>query len=97
MRILSHTLLAVTLTFMVASTTSAGNIGMRTAGNIGMRTAGNIGMRTAGNIGGPRSAGQAQSNSPVLIPATSRLDFEAVFSNTFTGLIRMMLESGALF
>ena len=101
MRILQPTLLAICLTFIIASTASAGNIGgMRTSGNIGgMRSAGNIGgTRTAGNIGGTRSAGQGpQINAPLLNTATSRLDLETFFSSSFAGLIRMMLESGGLF
>ena len=69
---------------------------MRTTGNIGMRTAGNIGMRTAGNIG-MRGAGQAiQNNSAAIDLGGLRLDSETGFSGAFAGLIRMLLESGAL-
>ena len=98
MRILKPTILALTLTLMVCSTATAGNIGgLRTSGNIGgTRSAGNIGgMRSAGNIGGTRSSGIV----PLSIGpnhGTSRVDFEAAISGTFGSLIRMLLESGAL-
>ena len=91
MRILKPTILAVALTVMLCSTASAGNIGgMRTSGNIG-------GMRSAGNIGGTRSAGIIPPTAaPVSNRGTSRVDFETAVSDTFVGLIRMLLESGAL-
>lgn len=98
MKILKPTILVLILTLMVCSTASAGNIGgLRTSGNIGgTRSAGNIGgMRSAGNIGGTRSSGMV----PVSVApshVTSRVDLEAAISGTFTGLIRMLLESGAL-
>lgn len=97
MKSLKPTLLALTLIMVVSSTAVAGNIGgLRTNGNIGgLRTNGNIGgTRTAGNIGGTRTA-----NVPAPIvapPAATRFDFEATISGTFAGLIRMLLESGAL-
>ena len=98
MRILKPTILALTLTLMVCSTASAGNIGgLRTSGNIGgTRSAGNIGgMRSAGNIGGTRSSGIVPLSAAPR-HATSREDFETAISGTLTGLIRMLLESGAL-
>ena len=101
MRILRPTLLALTLTMVVSSTAIAGNIaGLRSAGNIaGLRSAGNIGgTRTAGNIGGTRSAGTGtQTNAPSTNLAATRLEFETTISGTFASLIRMLLESGALF
>lgn len=91
MRILQPTILALTLTIMVSSTAFAGNIGgMRTSGNIG-------GLRSAGNIGGTRSAGVPTTAAPIPNPAASRTDLETPISGTFAGLIRMLLESGALF
>ena len=91
MKILRPTILAVALTLMVSTTASAGNIGgLRTAGNIG-------GLRTAGNIGGTRSATVAApvtTSSPN--PRFSQFVLEDAFSRTFAGLIRMLLESGAL-
>ena len=95
MKTLRPTLLTVTLMIMVSSSAFTGNIGgLRTAGNIGgMRSAGNIGgMRSAGNIGGMRSTGVA----PRIAPGSPRLDLEGAFSGTLTGLLRMLLESGAL-
>jgi hypothetical protein len=98
MRIVKPTILALTLTLMLCSTAFAGNIGgLRTSGNIGgTRSAGNIGgMRSAGNIGGTRSSGVVPL-SVALSDATSRANFEAAISGTFAGLLRMLLESGAL-
>ena len=97
MKSLKPTLLALTLIMVVSSTAMAGNIGgLRTNGNIGgTRTAGNIGgTRTAGNIGGTRTANVP---TPIIAPpASTRFDFETIVSGTFAGLIRMLLESGAL-
>jgi hypothetical protein len=60
-----------------------------------MRTTGNIGMRTTGNIG-MRGAGQATQNGSTAIDlSASRFTLETL-SGTFAGLIRMLLESGAL-
>lgn len=91
MKMLTPTILALALTMMVSSTALGGNIG-------GLRTAGNIaGLRSSGNIGGTRAAGIAtQGSVSTTDPRTSRFDFEAEFSGTFAGLIRMLLESGAL-
>jgi hypothetical protein len=101
MRILQPTILALTLTMAVSSTAVAGNIGgLRSAGNIaGLRTAGNIGgTRSLGNIGGTRSARSgAQTDVPNTNPSTPRLELESAISGTFGSLIRMLLESGALF
>lgn len=96
------TLLALILTVGATSTAFAGHIaGGRSAGNIpGGRTAGNIaGGRTAGNIAGGRTATMV---SPSVINSqftngTSRVDLESAISGTFAGLIRLLLESGALF
>ena len=96
MKSLKPTLLALTLIMVVSSSAMAGNIGgLRTNGNIGgTRTAGNIGgTRTAGNIGGTRTANVP---TPIMPPASTRFDFETIVSGTFAGLIRMLLESGAL-
>jgi hypothetical protein len=87
MKLLKPTILALTVTMIVSSTALAGNIGgLRTTGNIG-------GMRSAGNIAGTRTAGSnPQSIGPITNPGTSRLGLESAIS----GLIRMLLESGAL-
>ena len=98
MKILRPVLLAVTLTMIVSSTAFAGNIGgLRTSGNIaGPRSAGNIaGPRSAGNIGGAHNTSLVNPNIGPRTPAASR--FEATLSGTFAGLIRMLLENGALF
>jgi hypothetical protein len=94
------TLLSIILTMVISSTALAGNIaGGRAAGHIaGGRAAGNIaGGRATGNIAGGRAAAAYPNSSitPHLNSARS-LDFEGVFSGTLTGLIRMLLESGAL-
>ena len=98
MKILRPTVLALSLTLLLASTASAGNIGgLRTSGNIGgLRTSGNIGgTRSAGNIGGTRSAGQVSPpmSSAALNATTSRIDLEL---SLFAGLIRMLFESSAI-
>lgn len=89
MKSLKPTILALTLTMVVSSTAFAGNIGgLRAAGNIG-------GLRSAGNIGGTRSNRIPQSQ-PNVTPEQSRIDFESTFAGGFVGLIRMLLDSGAL-
>lgn len=94
------TILSLILIFVVSSTTSAGNIaGGRSTGNIaGGRTSGNIaGGRTTGNIAGGRAATAFTNPSiPGSTNGLSRFDIETTFSGTFAGLIRMLLESGAL-
>jgi hypothetical protein len=98
MKYLKPTILASILTVIVSSTAFAGNIGgLRTAGNIGgTRAAGNIGgTRAAGNIGGTRSA-RNSSNAPAVSPEVLRFDLEGAISANFAGLIRMLLDSGAL-
>lgn len=87
-RFASITILSVILVMVVSSTAFGGNIaGGRAAGNI-------AGGRATGNIAGGRAA--AYLNPSAQLNAISRADFEGVFSGTFTGLIRMLLESGAL-
>jgi hypothetical protein len=89
MKILRPVLLAVTLTMIVSSTAFAGNIG-------GLRASGNIaGPRSAGNIGGAHNTSLVNPNIGPRTPAASR--FEATLCGTFAGLIRMLLENGALF
>ena len=95
-RFASTTILSVILVMVISTTVSAGNIaGGRAAGNIaGGRAAGHIaGGRASGNIAGGRAASINPSARREL-NAISRVDFEGLFS--FTGLIRMLLESGAL-
>ena len=91
MKILRPTLLALAITLTVSSTAFAGNIGgLRTAGNIG-------GMRSTGNIGGTRSASTApHTTGGTLTPVGPQFHAEGMFSGAFAGLIRMLLESGAL-
>jgi hypothetical protein len=89
MRYLKLTILAMTLIVIVSSTAFAGNIGgLRTTGNIG-------GMRTAGNIGGMRNA-RLSANAPLVSPEPLRFDLESAISGSFAGVIRMLLDSGAL-
>jgi len=94
------TMLCLILILVVSSTTLAGNIaGGRSAGNIaGGRTSGNIaGGRTAGNIAGGRAATAYTNPSiPDSTNGLSRLDVETTLFGTFAGLIRMLLDSGAL-
>lgn len=96
-RFASTTVLSVILVMVVSTTAFAGHIaGGRAAGNIaGGRTAGNIaGGRATGNIAGGRTAAYINPSARPELNAISRADFEGMFS--FTGLIRMLLESGAL-
>lgn len=93
MKRFTPTVLALILTMLVSSTAFAGHIaGGRTAGNIaGGRAAGNIaGGRAAGHIAGGRTVTieRPSSTNDGLINGTLRLDV--------AGLIRMLLESGAL-
>jgi hypothetical protein len=89
MKSLKPTILALTLTMVVSSTAFGGNIGgLRTAGNIG-------GLRSAGNIGGTRS-NRISPSVPNVGPEQSRIDLESTFAGSFVGLIRMLLDSGAL-
>ena len=91
MKILRPTLLALALTLTLSSTAFAGNIGgLRTAGNIG-------GTRSAGNIGGTRTASTApHTTGPTLNPVGSQFHAEGMFFGAFAGVVRMLLESGAL-
>jgi hypothetical protein len=100
MKRFTPTVQAMILTMLISSTALAGHIAVgRTAGNIpGGRAAGNIaGGRAAGNIAGGRAATLGgPSNNPALMNHNARIDFEAAISGTFAGLLRMLLESGAL-
>jgi hypothetical protein len=87
MKYVKATILTAVLTIGLSTSASAGNIGMRTTGNIGMRTTGNIGMRGAGQA--------TQNGSTGIDLSASRFTLETL-SGTFAGLIRMLLESGAL-
>jgi hypothetical protein len=89
MNYLKPTILALALTMVVSSTAFAGNIGgMRSTGNIG-------GTRIAGNIGGTRSA-RHSANPAIVSRQPSRFELESVIPAGFAGLIRLLLESGAL-
>ena len=89
MKCLRPTILASILTMVVSSTALAGNIaGGRIAGHIAVG-------RAAGNIPGGQSA--TVVNSPGILAAqVSRVDLESAISGSFAGLIRMLLDSGAL-
>jgi hypothetical protein len=94
------TVFAMILTIGASSSAFAGHIaGGRTAGNIpGGRTAGNIaGGRTSGNIAGGRATMVGSSSLNSQFTGTTRLELESAISGTFASLIRMLLESGALF
>jgi hypothetical protein len=91
LKILKPTILALTLTMLMSSPALGGNIaGLRTTGNIGgMRSTGNIGGTRSANIV-PRAVGRNEN------PAASHFGTETTISSTFAGLLRMLLESGAL-
>jgi hypothetical protein len=74
---------------IVSSTALAGNIaGGRIAGHIPVG-------RAAGNI--PVGRSSAAATTPVVLPIrASRFDLEGAISANFAGLIRMLLDSGAL-
>ena len=94
-RFASITILSVILVMVVSTTAFAGHIaGGRTAGNIaGGRAAGHIaGGRATGNIAGGRTAASTNPSARLDLNAISRVDLEGAF----TGLLRMLLESGAL-
>jgi hypothetical protein len=101
MKRFAPTILVLILTTVVPSTAFAGHIaGGRATGNIaGGRSAGNIaGGRASGNIAGGRST-TVLSPSIMSTPLNNgalRFDLETNISGTFAGLIRMLLESGAL-
>ena len=94
------TILSLILIMVVSSNVFAGNIaGGRSAGNIaGGRTSGNIaGGRANGNIAGGRaSTAYLPPSITESANGPSRLNVETALSGTFAGLIRMLLESGAL-
>ena len=88
MKRLSPTILASILMLIVSSTALAGNIaGGRIAGHIPIG-------RAAGNI----PAGRATSTaiSPSVSTGSLRFDLESTFAGSFVGLIRMILDSGAM-
>lgn len=100
MKRFAPTLLALILMMVVSSTAFGGNIaGGRAAGNIpGGRASGHIaGGRASGNIAGGRSTAIENPSiiNPPLSNETSRFKFS--IPETFAGLIRMLLESGAIF
>ena len=89
MKRLTATILASILTIIVSSTALAGNIaGGRIAGHIPLG-------RAAGNI--PVGRTSTAVNDPGVLPIrTSRFDLESAVSGSLAGLIRMLLDSGAL-
>ena len=88
MKRLSSTILASILIVIVSSTAFAGNIAAgRIAGHIPLG-------RAAGNIPVGRAA--TTVISPSVPTGTSRFDLESTFAGSFVGLIRMLLDSGAL-
>jgi hypothetical protein len=95
----STIILSVTLVMVVSTTAFAGHIaGGRAAGNIaGGRAAGNIaGGRATGNIAGGRAVTYMHPSSRLEMNNIFRVELEGTFSGTLTGLIRMLLDSGAL-
>lgn len=98
MKRFAPSILSVVLTIVVSSTAFAGHIaGGRASGNIaGGRAAGNIaGGRAAGNIAGGRSAAYSNPSSRPEV-GIGRYNLDGDLAGTFAGLIRMLLESGAL-
>ncbi|HZI85764.1 MAG TPA: hypothetical protein VFD48_02945 [Pyrinomonadaceae bacterium] len=96
-RFASTSILSVILVMVVSTTAFAGHIaGGRAAGHIaGGRAAGHIaGGRATSNIAGGRTAAYINPTARLELNAILRVDFEGTFS--FTGLIRMLIESGAL-
>jgi len=88
MKRLSSTILTLILLLIVSSTALAGNIpGGRIAGHIATG-------RAAGNI--PVGRATSAVISPSLPTGTSRFDVEGTLAGSFVGLIRMLLDSGAL-
>lgn len=88
MKRLSSTILASIILVIVSSTALAGNIaGGRIAGHIATG-------RAAGNIPAGRAA--AAVISPNVPTGTSRVDLESTLAGSFVGLIRMLLDGGAL-
>lgn len=86
------TILALVLTMAISSTAFAGNIaGGRAMGNI-------AGGRATGNIAGGRSTTVRNPSviTSELTNGSSRFDLESAFPSAFAGLIRMLLENGAL-
>jgi hypothetical protein len=101
MKRLPPIIFALLLITLVSSNALAGHIaGGRAAGNIaGGRITGNIaGGRASGNIAGGRVVTLHQPSITNLEPPSgiSTSASEVTFSGTFAGLIRMLLESGAL-
>jgi hypothetical protein len=85
MKRLTPTILASILTIILSSTALAGNIAAgRIAGHIPTG-------RTAGSI--PIGRASSAVNDPAL---TSRVDLETAISGSFAGIIRMLLDGGAL-
>jgi hypothetical protein len=102
MKRFAPTILSLILTTVVSSTAFAGHIAVgRATGHIPVgRAAGHIAVgRASGNIPVGRTASIHTTSMirPQLSDETSRLDIEAILSGTFAGLIRMLLENGALF
>lgn len=87
MKALQPTISALLLTIFLSTTALAGQIpGLRTAGQIPA-------PRTAGHIPAPRSNSAVQSNRAT---RASWFDLDSAISGSFAGVIRMLLDSGAL-
>lgn len=92
MKRLTPTILALILTTIVSSSAFAGNIpGGRAAGHI-------AGGRAAGNIAGGRATVVDSSTRRLEVSreATSTFDFDTTLSGSLVGVIRMLLDAGAL-
>ena len=87
MKRFAPTTLSLTLILLISSTAFAGHItGGRAAGNIPVG-------RAAGHIPVGRSA---SFSNPATNRDLTKFGIETAISNTFVGLFRMLLESGAL-
>ena len=87
MKSLRPTIFTLVLTISLSMTAVAGQIpGLRTTGQI-------PGLRTAGQIPAPRANSAVQSDQ---MPRASRFDLDITFAGSFAGLMRMLLDSGAL-
>ena len=83
MKFIRPTTSALLLTILLSTTAFAGQIpGFRTAGQIPA-------TRSAGYIPDPRTNAVVRSNA-------SRFDLDSAMSDSFAGMVRMLLDAGAL-
>jgi hypothetical protein len=93
MKRFTPTILGLILTMIISQTVLAGNIaGGRTAGHIPVgRAAGHIATGRTGT-----STISTSVNPEGVATQASKFDFETMVSGSFAGLIRMLLDAGAL-